>query len=513
VGSKFLGAVAAGLCLFLAGAPAFSLGAKDETEPEIQDPLWTLTIAAFDASALSSAHSGMVDIIMRRLVENINQLRYRVRVSQEYSYYESLARSRDLSSAAQALVNKRNDRDQFLYAGDPEWKYRKNIKIIDKEIKILEENYRKALAAETIIEQEPAFTLAQQNLEGLFPQAPKEGQEHKFCKAQRSDAFITGTMSEYYGRIFITLRLYVLYVNSYVYQDSIIFSPEDAEESIAAFASGINAAIAGAPPAGLKISVRPPEALILLDQRYAGRGEVAIADHPPGNVILEVFADNYTSVSTELELKGGELTEVTADLRPLELSPVIIRVPGKDGSSVYQGSQYVGETPVSLDLPRNHLEYIYVQSPDGEEAEAVFLTPSPDALPPAIRAPRRPEFFAGIFRPKNRLEGNELSLHTAPPYNPEEKRVDKARRLYYWAWGGTWVSAIAAWMVNGYANSVINSYNLNPTPTREMYESALLYQKLNYVGIGLVSAAVLFEAIQIGRYIYIAGKDAPVYVD
>jgi hypothetical protein len=508
------------VCLWLSlnGVSLSALGAKEETEPVIQNPLWTLMVTNFDSSSLSSSQAALVETTMRRLVENIGKVNYRERVSREYTYYQTLARNRDLSAAALTLSNKRNERDQLLYAGNPGWRYRRDVKAMDKEIEKLEEAYRQVLAAQTVVEQEPAFTLARQNLEGLFPPAPKEGEEHKFCKAQNSDAFITGTISEYHGRIFITQKLYVLYLNSYVYEDNIMFSPENSESSLAEFAAGISSAIAGVPLAELKITPRPANALVLLNRRYAGRGELSIPDQPPGTFTLEVFADEYESASTELELKGGESLEVEVDLHPLDYAPVTITAMGEEGSSVYHGSLYMGETPLSLDLPRGRLEYVTVESPDGQEAEAVFMTPSPDVLPPAIRTPRRPEFLVRIlppslFPPKSRLEGNELSLRMTAPYDPEEKRVDKTRRLYYWAWGGTWVSAIAAWMINGYANSIVNSYIASPNPTKEMYDTAINYQKLNYAGIGLVSAAVLLEIIQMGRYIYTAGKDAPVYVD
>jgi hypothetical protein len=502
----------------LGAASLAALGTKEETEPVIQNPQWTLTVTAFDNSSLSSSQSALVETTMRRLVENIGKVNYRERVVREYTYYYTLARNRNLSAAALALSNKRNERDQLIYAGSPGWRYRRDVKAMDKEIEKLEEDYRLAAAAQTVVEQEPVFTLAQQNLEGVFPPAPKDGEEHKFCKAQNSDAFITGTISEYHGRIFITQKLYVLYLNSYVYEDNIMFSPDNSEESLVEFAAGVSSAIAGVPLAELTISTRPDNALVLLNQRYAGRGGVSITDQPPGKFTLEVFADEYKSAAAELELKGGESLEVAVDLQPLDYSPVTITALGKEGSSVYHGSLYMGETPMSLDLPRNQLEYVTVESPDGQEAEAVFLTPSPNALPPAIRMPPRPEFLTRIlppslFPPKSRLEGNELSLRTTTPYDPEEKRVDKTRRLYYWAWGGTWVSAIAAWMINGYANSVVNSYNASTGPTMAMYEKALLYQNLNYAGMGLVGAAVLLEGIQMFRYIYTAGKDAPVYID
>jgi hypothetical protein len=447
---------------------------------------------------------------MRDLAGSVGGVSRRLRVSEEYAYHEGLARRTGLAAAAQALAGKRNERDQLVYRGEQDWRYRKNLKAVDAEIEKLEENYRKLETAEILVDGEPEFTLSRQNLEGVFPAPPAEGAEGRFCREQKLDALIVGTMSEYHDRIYLTQKLYVLYVDSYIYEDSILFSSEDSAAAVEEFAAGITLAITGMEAADLRISARPEGARIFIDRAYAGAGEVSSPGRPPGTVVLEVFADDHESAAAELELKGGELTEVRVDLRPVETSALTVSVPGAEGAALYQGSLYVGTTPMTLNFPNGSLEYVFVETPGGE-AKAIFLSPSPDVLPPPIRT-RPAGLFAGLFPAKSRLEGNTLSLVTRVPYNPKEGRVDKIRRESYWAWGGVWVSAIGAWMINGYYNAVVNAYN-NSSRTEEFYNRAVRYRNLNYWGIGLVSAAALVDIIQMLRYINTAGKDAPVFVD
>jgi hypothetical protein len=508
----FRGAALLLLLVFVSAAPLFSWGAKEEAAPEFQDTTWTLMVTAFDTSALGEVNSALGETILWDLAKNIGKVNYRLRVSDDYVYYKSLALRKNLSTAARTLTNKRNERDQLIYRGDPEWKYRRALEGLDTEIKKLEADYRQVLAAEILIDREPVFMLAAENMENLFPNPPGEGGEYRFCKTQGADAVITGSMVEYYGRIIVTQNLYVLYTNSYIYRDSIIFSPEDSEEAMSEFADGITRTIAGLPPAELRVSTMPENALVLLDQGYGGRGTLE-QNLSPGKVRVEVFADNYENADIELELEAGEQTELALELKPVDQSLLMVDVPGKEGASVYLGSLYMGGTPLALHLPGDQLEYVFVESPDGEEAEAIFLSPPPQYLPPAVISPRKPRLLAGLFGPKSDLEGNELKLRTAPPYDPEARRVDKTRRWYYWAWGGTWVSAMGAWMLNGYANSIIDSYRRSSPQTQEMYQQAQQAQIFNYAGIGLVSAAVLVEIIQMARYITTAGKDAPPYVD
>jgi hypothetical protein len=503
--------VLAGVLLFLPLLSLYSFGGREEAEEEPRDRTWTLMITAFDRSALGEADGALGESILRDLAAEIGKVNYRLRVAGEYAYYESLAEREKLSAAAQALAKKRGERDQLIYRGDPEWRYRKNLKTLDRDIEKLEDEYRQALAGRIPVDRAPDFILAGENMEGLFPEPPGEGEEYRFCKDRKLDAVITGAMREYHGRIFITQNLYVLYADSYVYRDSTIFSPERSTEAMADFAGRIAQTITGLPPAELRVSAVPENALILLDRGYGGRGELE-RTLPPGKVHVEAFAEDHESAGVELELEGGERTELTLGLKPLELFPLLVEVPGKEGSSVYLGSRFMGKTPLTLALPPDQLEYISAESPDGEEAEAVFLSPPPQYLPPPVISPERPRLFAGLSR-RNDLEGNRLSLRTGEPYDPEEKRVDRARYWYYWAWGGTWASAVGAWMINGYANSMINAYNNSPNPSTDMYNQARRAQTLNFVGIGLVGAAVLVEIVQMARYITIAGKDAPKYVE
>jgi hypothetical protein len=494
------------LLMFTSAVLLFPGGKTGESAPEVHDPLWTLTICAFDTATLSPSRAALAETVMREFVGNIEKISRRVRVAEEYAFYESAVRTRELAAAAASLAGKRNERDQLLYRGEPEWRYRKSLKTLDADIVKLEENYRKAQEAQRVIAREPAFTLSRENLEGRFSPPPREGEENGFCKSQNADALITGYMSEYHNRLYVTLKLYVRYTNSYIYEDSIIFSPEDSGIAMDEFAGRITSVISGVPPARLRISTRPENTLVLLNRSYTGHGEIPEAEYPPGKVSLEVSADNYESAAVELDLRSGELTDVTVNLRPLELSPLHIVLPLKAEAAIYVDSLYMGQAPLTLNIPPGQLTYIFAETSDGEEAEVIFPAPAAGILPPAIRQPR-------VSLIKNNLRGNEMNLLTSVPYDPDEQRVDKARRGYYWSWGGTWIASIAAWMINGYSNSVINSYNASPSPTQEGYDSASRARYLNYAGMGLVGAALVVEIFQMVKYIKTSGEDAPAYVD
>jgi hypothetical protein len=500
------------LFFIISSAFLFPMGKKEE-EPakELRDTEWVLSVTAFDVSALPESQKVIGDLLQRSLVDSLNAISYRIRVSPEYAWHEGRAWARDQGAAAKALATKREERDRLFFRGEPEWHYRRSLKTIEKEIEKLEEALRKTMSEKPLVEQEPIFHLAQENQDGKFPSPPEPGREYRFCREQKADAFLTGAVMDYHGRIFIALRLYAAYTDAYIYEDQIIFSPNAIADATEELSSRLSSVVSGSPPAEIAVSTGLPESVILLNHSFAAQGELEREERPPGKVTVEILASGYESVQKELELKGGELTEVRANLQPLDLGPVRVESSQESEFSLYLGAQYLGETPLTLMLPLNRLEHLYAENPQGDAVELVFPVRPPDTG--AVSLPGR--FFQNqlenIFGKKSSFEDNKLVLYTSS-LPIDKDRVDKARRRYYWAWGGTWITGIAAWMLYGNFQSQSNALDFSPSPSQDMYDSALQANYIAMGGIGLVSLAVLVELIQMGRYIHIAGEDAPVRV-
>jgi hypothetical protein len=502
-------------CLLLtvfSGSPLSALGKKEEVpDRPVNNGEWVLAVTSFDVSSLPLSRRIIGDVILRELVNSLNIVDHRIRVSPEYAWYEGYAWAQSRSTAAKSLAAKRNERDLLLFRGDPDWRYRRDLKALDGDIEKLEEALRKAAALQPLVEEEPSFKLTEGNIALAFPNPPVAEGEYQFCKDQKADAFLTGSVSEYHGRIYVNLRLYTLYTNSFVYEDSIIFSADDTTVAVNEISGRLVAVIAGANPAEIAIHALPGDALVLINNSFAGRGEISRREYPPGKVTVEIFADNYEPAQAEAELVSGELTEITANLQPLNLTPVNISVPGKGGVSVYQGAMFAGEAPFTLQLPVNQLEYVFVETPRGESSSAVFLVNEPIA--PMGSPGGASASFLNIFPKKATMDGNNLQLQTRVPPS-DQKRVLKARRQYYWSWAGTWFTGIATWMLYGIATNYRDAYTFgSATQTSfDMREDANRLQTASMYGIGVVSAAVLLEAIQMARYIYTAGDDAPPVV-
>jgi hypothetical protein len=457
----------------------FAAGKKEE-EVKYLNEQWLLCVTAFDYSLLPRTRHLAGDVFNRNLVNTLKTVSYRLRISPEYAYYESYAWQQAVSTAAKALSNKQNERSQLLYRGDPDWKYRQNLKKADADIVKLQEAFAEVEAKKPLIETEPLFNLTQANLSGTYPAPPKAGGERRFCQNQKVDAFLTGGIREFHGRYYIQVRLFTLYTNSWVYDDDIIFSMEDSDGALEEIAARLTAVLAGNKPSAIAVTANPPEAQILINQRYAGRGTVAARDRPPGNVIVAVAAESHAPETIETELVAGELTDISVSLLPLSYTDVTINAMGSPGASVYQGALYVGKAPLTLSLPLDHLEYFTAEY-GNRLGKGIFTTP---ALPT--------DTF-GIF----------LKMKIPPPSG--QRRVNKARNWYYWAWGGTWITGIAAWITYGIYSGQRDVLGLSSSP--DFYAST---RRLNVISTGTmiaVGAAIGYEIFQMARYMYTATSD------
>ena len=458
----------------------FASGKKDADELIYQNDEWFLCVTAFDQSLLPPVRQLAGNVLSRDLVNKLHSISYRLRIAPEYAYYEGYAWQQTVGAAARALSNKQNERSQMLYRGEPDWRYRQNIKKIDEEIKILTADLAEKEAQKPLIHQEPAFRLTQDNMSGIYPVPPTAGGERRFCQNQRADAFLTGTIREFHGRYYIKLRLFTLYTNSWVYEDEIIFSLEDSGGAVEEISARLAAVLAGSKPSAVAVTVNPPEAQVLINRNYAGRGTVPARDHSPGTFTVAVAAEGFVPMTVEEKLAEGELADIDVTLIPMQYADVLIDSPGKTGALVYHGAMYVGEAPLILPLPVDQLEYVSIEIFD-ESAKAVFTTPR---------------------LPSDTLN---LSLKTKIPPPSGQRRVNKARGWYYWAWGGTWITGIAAWMTYGMYTGQRSV--LEKSRDYDFYEDT---RQLYYISMGtMIALGVMigYETFHLGRYMYTATED------
>ena len=455
----------------------FAMGSNEDIETDIQKDEWLLCITNFDSSSLPENKEVIANTIMRKLVESLNTINYRTRVSPEFAYYEAAAWAKSRTAAAKALADKQNERSLLLYRGDSGWRYRRNIEKIDNEIEKLRVVFEEVEDNVPFVDSEPLFDLTKNNLEFEFPDSPKAGNEYKFCIEQKSDALLTGSIVEFHERFIVSWRLYTIYTRTYVLEDTIIFSHDDLEKAMEEIMRRLIIVLSGNEPAVLTVKAEPEDTLVLINRSFAGRGETSDMDYPPGIIIVTASAPNYESLTFEAELSPEEYTDIDIKLWPVEYGDMEILSSG----SVYNGALYIGEAPLTLRLPVSQMNYIELKSGDNARSTIAFQTPEES------------DFY------------NSISVRTQ--ILPAKGRVDNARRMFYWAWGGTWLAGITTWLT--YQTFLGSSDVINNRPGAYNENFSSFNNKMYNITIGsLVSLGVtaVFDILFLSRYIYVANK-------
>jgi hypothetical protein len=475
--------------LFVLCAQIFALGTSEESEVKVHNDEWILCVTDFDFSSVAEEKLVVASVITKKIVERLNVISYRARVSHEYAYYEGYVWSRARSTAAKALSAKLDERSQLLYRGDPGWKYRQNLSKADAEIEKLRLALDEVEKEAPLINEEPVFRLTDGNKEFTFPAAPKAGGEHRFCTDQKADAFLSGKIFDFHGRYNVSIKLYTVFSQSYAFEDSIIFSPDDLESALDEITRRLLIELSGNKPAKLAIKSQPPDTLVLINRSFAGKGAALDLEYPPGKITITASAADHESMTVETELRPGELAEIDISLHPSEYKEVKIFGPTPEGS-VYHGALYVGEAPLTLRLPANTLQYVELEISNRRKGTAVFLTPDNNDY---------------LF---------SASMRTAVP--PKKGRVSTARSLYYWGWGLTWITGIAAWLSFYSYTTADTAIRQNYADTGDVNQSFLDSNvRLYYISMGTAIAAgslFVIDMFQVGRYLYVGTKGSPAII-
>jgi len=455
-----------------------------EEETKVQKNEWILCISQFDSSDLPENKSSVSNIVMRKLAERLGDINYRTRVSPEYAYYEKTEWARERLNASKALADKQNERSLLLYRGEAGWRYRRNMEKMDAEIEKLRIALKEVEENIPIIDREPVFALTADSLNLKFPAAPKTAGEYKFCVDQKADAVLTGSIIDFHERFIVTMKLYTIYTQSFAWEDSIIFSPDDIDDAMEEITRRLVIVLSGNKPSALAVRTEPEDTLVLINRSFTGRGEVSTLEYPPGTVTITASAPDHESLTFDARLFPGYLALIGINLKPIEYGNVDIT--GDIIGNVYQGALYVGESPLSLRLPLDKMEYIELESPEKAKGTLVFQTPE------------YTDFNQSMF------------LNTSVP--AAKGRVDKTRQMYYWAWGSTWITGIAAWLTYQYfvsSNSAITyKYNTTGSYDQRFSNNNQRMYRISSGAIIAVGASFIFDIFFMSRYIYTANKSS-----
>jgi len=435
---------------------------------------WRLYVCALDASALPESRRLIADTVVRSLVRSLAAADARLRDTAEKDTYTRLAWQEARRKAGGALAAKRAERDALFFKGYRDWKYRLELEKLETAIAVLEQEAAAVRSRAPEIAAEPLVSIAGEDGNGLFSGAPPEGKEADFCRQNNADALLTGALDLYYGRFRLRLRLYGAVVATTLFEDTVLFSPENQESALAESAGRLIAAVSNQEPAALAVAVEPADALIVVDGVVAGRGSTGARELPPGSTAVELSRSGFATQAFTLDLVPGELFRVETTLAPLAREALEVRVEGGAGA-VYQGVAYAGSSPVTLRIRLGMPEFIQAELSDGRGAQAVA---------------------AG--------KTGTLLLSPLPLADPAEKPVADGRRQLYGAYGRFWLALPAAYLLSGFANTYIDAANYYGDPS--IFDEAYTAYYASVAAWTLAGVFLAESIYRVARYVYISNR-------
>jgi len=473
------------IMLLTLGSELFALGRR-QAEEEVTpiNPQWILFITDFDVSSMSPAWQTAGDAITRSLISSLQNVDFRVRGEDEYLFYRDLAWTRSRAAAASALATSRHQRDQLIFRGALYWQHERDLRTAQEQITRLEEALLEVEATPPVVEQRPVFRLHASNIAGNHHAPPEPGRENQFLTTHNANAFLSGRLSEFHGRLLLEIRMFTRHTGSFSFEDWVLFSPEDFDEVLEEIAERMSLIVSGSYPATLFVQATPSSAMILLDGVFIGLGQ---AEHSrlPGEVEITVQADNYAPVTIPLQLASAERTEVIVNLSPLGISAFTVDTISRPGSRVHLDGLFVGETPITLQLPSSDFSYITVETEEGEVGAVI------------VRDSAIVSGYAEFVRVGD--DHGWADFMTMFPPTEEERQVERARNSFYRAYGALWIALPLSMLASGVARNHLNSNNPSQVSRANMIRTT------SNVVIGATLGATFF---QIFRYIRVSGTQA-----
>jgi hypothetical protein len=464
------------------GYASFAKGAQAAPAAPVNGT-WTLCITEFDTSELPPARAVMGHMVMQYIVENMRTAETRLWTSEEAIYYNKAARLKAESTAAKKITAKQAERDKLIFEGASNRKYKQNLKKIDADLATLRSGLAKANASAPPLALSPAVKLVEKNLTNSFPAPPAKHHEYYFCSEQKADAFLSGKINEYFGRLYIEISLWSVYARRITYTDSIIFSPENIKEGTTELSYRLFDYISGFLPSWIKVRTNLPGAIIIVENNVSGNGETEIMNFTPGTVSVTAFAPDYNTFETKVELQEGELADVTVDLTPIPIDEfeVILKEDtsgiSAGSASLYDGALYAGHLPMTLHGHSGQQRNLNVETSDGKIAQTVFLV----SKTPIVFDPKTP---------------------------PSGDRVEVARKKFYSAYGRFWIALPLAVLGMGLNNTITSVYNANPSANPDLGPQQKLIN-ISSIGLTVLTGVFLAESFyRIGRYVWEANKES-----
>lgn len=444
---------------------------------------WKVFIPGMDFSAPTDTQRLTGWAVLRELRAQAESVPIHHRGSEELEAYRAYAQNAARLEAGKTLADKRAERDALLFKGYPPWKLRQQSSQMEASIRELEQGIQRASSTVPLVEENAEIKIIVADKQGQeYPPPPAPGKEYQYCLDHSVDALLTTAMDFYYNHYRLTVGVYSAILDTYVWREELLFSPEDRDAALGTLGKGLLGILSGKGYAQLSLHANPPTALLSVDGKSVGRGSVDSLVLNPASHTVEIQAEGYVPFSTTVDLQAQEQTDLTCALSPLATEALQIESTEAQ-TIVHGGGVYRGRTPLQLSLPVDSLTYLEGASEDGKTTSVVVAGPSK----PDMRV---------LLKPRS------------PGADPQP--VETERGKFYSAYGRFWIALPVAFFMGGLATTYINAVNYqgNWTLTDSAYRTYYLS-----IGLYALTATFLAESLyRLVRYVVVSNDRSPAEI-
>ena len=356
---------------FLAVLPFFvvAIGTKEQ-KPALADPVtdWIIGVAAFESPSEGDTKNAdsLGDLVYSALLSaKIHRF-----TESEGEAYKNKLKAAKIAAALKVLETARGTRDALLFKGFPDWQYDKEAAKADLALVQAETGLKEAYDFVPEYTPDRPIKASEDNKAGLFIPTPKPGTERTLCETKKLDALLLGKVEDFFGRTFVSVRLYSALLDADIWSWETLFGPEDRETVLEELKSRARAAASGLGGAAFSIRTNVPGADIFIDGILVGQGSVGPLDHAPGPLRLGLRAEGHANLETSIELNADEHARVELRLATVPMTGIFISAHDVEGSPTVPDARlrldslFVGTTPMRVDVPSGKWYHIEAEVPD-----------------------------------------------------------------------------------------------------------------------------------------------------
>lgn len=458
---------------------AFSFGFSKKTEDAIEavpspesDAQWVLGIAephidpAMQSTNRLQAYAFAQELLASIIDKNILLERKEIELS-GLSEHRS---NTEVQKLHKNLFDQIKTRDQLIFKGMQEWKYRSELAKSIQTIKDTKKKLELEKNKEYLVGPRGKLDVHKTNKEGGFLNFSSSEPHKKYCLEQRLDGLLVLDFLARYDYILFSWELYIPWQQEAIARDSLMFSPDVQEDALYESILYILSLLQGRPLAQIQCAMADEEDFeLFIDGRPMNTALDSLFIEG-GYHKFDINKEGYLPISQTIFIKGGEQLILRPHLQVQKTKTVFLNMqdPQADDSSnidIRLNGMYIGQTPLSLEIP---------------EIEPTVLSLHKDG-----------------FADKSYLLEEDIDGHLAfsmPEILPKNKQVEYSRKRFYMAFGIFFISL----PVSFFANAASSSYSeaLFRTGNPIFYDPAVTSLSISYAawtGTGLLFANTVFQ--------------------